>query len=433
MRALGFLPGCALFAVACGGQPPATLVGESEHFRLFVDPDLMPLPEAFAGENALAALETNWADFATMLKMPGGKIAYYWYAGEHIAAACGDAHVGGCTKEGGDVEIDAPTLPDAHELIHAYTYQRSPRRPIPFLAEGIAEAIGCGYEAPVPTGFDGDWRASVAGVRSLDVYGNGGRFVRQMIRRHGIDEFMRYYEQSPERRDPALFAANFQSFWGESIDDVWAEFNTTVETVAFIDNKICPCSLPPVPLGTGITADPARTPYWSLPDPGDATLALTAGKYQQVFVKDCAGNADDLRGKTVMARLGAATARRYAMPTVVAASIDRFVADNCADAAHYALSPDIQSVFSTLMVSIPASEAATVYLAIDVPFQIAGQISGPRAICDSCAFDQESCATSTSGTDLTVTGSFYARLQFYANAVQVQEQTIDAQSVQFSK
>ena len=40
------------------------------------------------------------------------------------------------------MEIDAPLLPDAHELNHAYTYLRSPRRPIPFLAEGMAEAIG---------------------------------------------------------------------------------------------------------------------------------------------------------------------------------------------------------------------------------------------------------------------------------------------------
>ena len=62
--------------------------------------------------------------------------------------ACDDTTEGGCTKEAA-MEIDAPLLPDAHELIHAYTYLRSPRRPIPFLAEGMAEAIGCGYEAPL--------------------------------------------------------------------------------------------------------------------------------------------------------------------------------------------------------------------------------------------------------------------------------------------
>ena len=69
----------------CGGNPPAVFVGESLHFRLYVDPALMPLPAAFAGDNALDALETEWSDVATMLQMPDGKITYYWYTPEHIA------------------------------------------------------------------------------------------------------------------------------------------------------------------------------------------------------------------------------------------------------------------------------------------------------------------------------------------------------------
>ena len=207
-------------AVGCGGNPPAVFVGESLHFRLYVDPALMPLPAAFAGDNALDALETEWSDVATMLDMPDGKITYYWYTPEHIGIACDDTTEGGCTKEAA-MEIDAPLLPDAHELNHAYTYLRSPRRPIPFLAEGMAEAIGCGYEAPLSASFaDDDWRQAVVELRSDRVYGLGGLFVRHMIRRHGIEAFLRYYEQSPERRDPALFAANFESFWGERIDDV---------------------------------------------------------------------------------------------------------------------------------------------------------------------------------------------------------------------
>src|SRR5262252_8709167 len=102
-------------AAGCSDQPPAVFVGESTHFKLYVDPVLMPLPDAFAGDNALAALETEWSDVATMLNMPDGKITYYWYAPAHIAAACNDGAEGGCTKED-DLEIDAPLLPDAHEL-----------------------------------------------------------------------------------------------------------------------------------------------------------------------------------------------------------------------------------------------------------------------------------------------------------------------------
>ena len=64
----------AVAAIGCGGNPPAVFVGESAHFRLYVDPALMPLPAAFDGDNALAALETEWADVATMLKTPDCKI-----------------------------------------------------------------------------------------------------------------------------------------------------------------------------------------------------------------------------------------------------------------------------------------------------------------------------------------------------------------------
>ena len=43
---LGLNLGCTLLIAACGGQPPATFVGESQHFRLYVDPTLLPLPGA---------------------------------------------------------------------------------------------------------------------------------------------------------------------------------------------------------------------------------------------------------------------------------------------------------------------------------------------------------------------------------------------------
>ncbi len=210
-----------LAAVGCGGNPPAVFVGESQHFRLYVDPALMPLPAAFAGDNALAALETQWSDVATMLDMPDGKIIYYWYTPEHVGMPA--ATPGRRMHEGSDMEIDAPLLPDAHELNHAYTYLRSPRRPIPFLAEGMAEAIGCGREQPLPAAPNADWRTAAAGVASADVYGEGGLLVRHLIRTQGIDAFLRYYEQSPERRDPALFGANFESFWGMPLDDVWTD------------------------------------------------------------------------------------------------------------------------------------------------------------------------------------------------------------------
>jgi hypothetical protein len=422
----------SLAAAGCGGNPPAVFVGESAHFRLYVDPALMPLPAAFAGDNALDALETEWSDVATMLATPDAKIDYYWYAPDHIGAACDDATEGGCTKEE-KMEVDAPLLPDAHELNHAYTYLRAPRRPIPFLAEGMAEAIGCGYDAPIASSFDDDdWRQAVVGVRSDRVYGLGGLFVRHMIRRHGIAEFLRYYEQSPERRDPALFAANFETFWGERLDDVWADFTTIAPGVPWVDQKICPCSLSPVMPGEEIVNDPARAPYWTLPDVGDSSLAFTAPRYQSVSVRSCAGDAFPLAGKAVLARLGSG-ARWYVMPQLAAVQAGPFIADSCADAAHYPLSPDVLVGNPYVSVTIPATHASTVYLAIDVPFPLDMKVAGAFAMCGSCDFDEADCAPMSATTTTPVTGPFYARLQYYSSDPQVQQAVVNTQSLTFSR
>ena len=209
----GRRPEAALLLVAlvgCGRAPPAgTFVGESEHFRLYVDPDVT-IPAGLDGMNGLVALETEWADVHTMLQMPDGKITYYWLSQDHVAAACGETDEGACIWEQ-SLEIDSPTLPNAHELNHAYMYLRKQRKPIPFLAEGIAEAIACGSDRPLNVD-DVPWQGIVAEqATSNDVYTQGGAFVRHLIRTYGAEAFLRYYEQSPERRDPALFAANFQS------------------------------------------------------------------------------------------------------------------------------------------------------------------------------------------------------------------------------
>ena len=422
----------ALAAIACGGNPPAEYVGESAHFRLFVDPALMPLPPAFAGDNALAALETEWDDVATMLHMPDGKITYYWYTPGHIAIACDDTTEGGCTKEE-QMEIDAPLLPDAHELNHAYTYLRSPRRPIPFLAEGMAEAIGCGYELPIAASFaDIDWRQAVVEVRSDGVYGLGGLFVREMIRRYGIDEFLRYYEQSPERRDPALFAANFETFWGVRLDDLWTEFTTIQAGVPWVDQKICPCSLPPVAPGDEIASAPARAPYWTLPDVGDATLVFTAARYQAVSVRSCAGDTFPLQGKTVMQHLGSGGGW-YVMPTLAAVQVGDFVAPTCADAERYTLESDVLVGNPRLSVTLPATEGTTVYIAIDLPVALDMKVSGAAVICDSCDFDKPECAPGGRPLATPISGTFYARMQYYSSDLQLEYGLVNTQALTFSR
>ena len=191
------------------------------------------------------------------------------------------------------MEIDAPLLPDAHELNHAYTYLRvaAPAHPLSRRRDGRGDRVrirgaALGARSQTPTGAGGR-RAS----RSDRVYGLGGLFVRHMIRRHGIEEFLRYYEQSPERRDPALFAANFESFWGERIDDVWTDFTTITAGVPWVDQKICPCSLPPITPGDG---DRERSGARALLDVARRLATPRSHsrrrRYQSVSVRSCAGD-----------------------------------------------------------------------------------------------------------------------------------------------
>jgi hypothetical protein len=400
--------------VACGRSPPAArFVGESAHFRLYIDRDLTVAP-ALDGENGLAALETAWSDTHTMLKMPDGKITYYWLTYDHIPAACGTPDEGACFWDE-NLEIDSATLPNPHELNHAFMHLRQQRKPIPFLAEGIADAIGCEFQSPMNVG-DMPWQPLVASPRSLDLYIQGAAFVRHLIRRFGIDELLRYYEQSPERRDPALFAANFASFWGLTVDEIWSEIHDHPVTQPFIgDTKICPCSLPPVPTDGPVVTDRARAPYWTLPPLAGQTLALTAGTGgDQVSVQDCAGVQTPIRSKGVLARFDETTAPRYVLPPIATATVGPYVSEDCAVTAPYTIGPVFKGGGHYLHVAVspPASEKVTVYLQFTtaVPWPVMG---GLDAICDSCGFDPDACPPFSAQSPQTAEGTFYARKTLY--------------------
>jgi hypothetical protein len=392
-----------LVLVALGGcraEPPGVLVGESQHFRLYVDP-AATVPPGFDGLNGLAALETEWADVHTMLQMPDGKITYYWLSPEHVGAACGEIDSGAEACFYGDgMEVDAPTLPQPHELTHAYMYLRTQGWPIPFLAEGIAEAIDCGGEIQFPAP-DAPWQGAVVAVPpSPDPYGQGGAFVRYLIRTYGIAAFLRYYEQAPRERDPAVFADNFQSFWGTTMDDAWTAIHQGSER-----DKICPCSLPPLDPSGVVADDPARAPYWPLPETAGQTLALSGTP----AVLDCAGLQRPLANEHVLLQLDGTEAPRYVVAPLARATIDSYIGDTCAHAAPFS-EPLGDMAFGGLTVAIPppASGSATVYLNLASRFE--GTLSeGLTETCDTCAFDQGNCQPLAPGAQPMVQGPLLAR------------------------
>ena len=202
----------------------------------------------------------------------------------------------------------------------------------------------------------------------------------------------------------------------------------------WVDQKICPCSLPAITPGAAIVNDPARAPYWTLPDVGDDdSLAFTAPRYESVSVRSCAGDTFPLVGKAVLARLGSG-AGWYVMPQLADVQAGAFVADNCADAAHYPLSPDVLVGNPYLSVD-DSGDARVDRLSRDRrPVSARHEGLGRASRCAAAATSTTTAARPVSGATTTpVTGNFYARLQFFSSDNQLQYGVLNTQSLTFSR
>src|SRR4051794_37612198 len=87
------------------------------------------------------------------------------------------------------------------------------------------------------------------------------------------------------------------------MDDTWTVIHAVPPGIIWTgETKICPCSLTPLDPAGALVNDPARAPYWPLPDTAGQTLALTPQSGHDVFVKDCAGVRPTLIGPTLRRR-----------------------------------------------------------------------------------------------------------------------------------
>ena len=424
-------PALALaLAASCDGTPPlpGVLVGESAHFRLFVAPDFdtSSVPAYLQGTAGLDALEADWADKQTMLKMPEGqrKIDYHLLTHAEILSACRE-EADSC-ELGETLAIATDSLPFQHELIHAYMALVAPGAvPVPFIVEGTAQAIGC-YDLQVGISLTDDIPSWELAVASTDyVYSQGGLFVRYLIRTQGIDAFVRYYQQAPGRRDPALFAANFSAFWGMSIDDAWAAMHTVGPGAATTDSTICPCSLAVLPTdGRPPDGNLATHPYWPLPDAGGASLALVGPSGGSFLVSDCEGVAPvfdsglstlQTSDPSIPSVSDAAIAfvqfpsdgrRRFVGAPITAASVGPYVADSCDTTVPYQLPADFLNAAGELSIIVDRTTvgAVTKYVQVQVPGVGIANLGPDVDVCDSCAFGQGACVPTTSAGALPYSG-----------------------------
>lgn len=267
--------GVALLVASCNGAEldlPAVEIGRSSHFRYYAR------SADRVSRSILDLLEANWTEMSTFFGLDQMFLAkYYLFDSRDDFVSNGPCpSFDGACAWGSSVYSERAF--HEHELIHSYF---SPLGPAPsILAEGVASGVSCFEffpEPPIPP-TDRSWQAAVrnAHVDSTD-YGQS-RLVRYLIRQHGPQRFADFYRSTGFTRDPALFALQFERFWGESIDAVWAEATASSTLPTYRDVAMCPCLATPLPI------DGSRVPITALHGSLSLPRPFTLGAESDVAV-----------------------------------------------------------------------------------------------------------------------------------------------------
>jgi hypothetical protein len=191
----------------------------------------------------------------------------------------------GCTR--GD-ELFTTLAFDQHELIHAYL---SDWQPGFLISEGTAEVFHCGdaireWISSPPVELS--WPAVVGQSPSdTDVYRWGVRVALYLIRTYGPRRFLAYYQTAHQTDDPALFALEFERFWGLPLDQAWSNL---LPGSGSAPQPICPCGQQAVPFdGTTISVS-ALDEYLTIPPALEGqTLVLSIGADSPSLAKCATG------------------------------------------------------------------------------------------------------------------------------------------------
>jgi hypothetical protein len=252
-RASVCLYGLAAFAFACAPRHlPNDQILTSAHFRYHARADAVLDP------TIMDRLEAHRTEFDARFGVAPGMIDYYLFrdhADQRANSPCPEGT--SCTDER-SVMTSAPF--HEHELVHAFLYDTG--EPAPVVAEGFAQYESCLFprfaylvppdQWPVAVGpsATGPFTAS-----SASVYNFGQRLVAWMLAAGGTERLLDFYHRCLPTIDAALFALQFERYWGRRIADVAVE----IQDARFAGSS-CPCAAPPLP------ADGSPTPFVALQD-----------------------------------------------------------------------------------------------------------------------------------------------------------------------
>jgi len=365
----------------------------SAHFAYFAEKGATYPP------NVLEVLEAHRSDFGMILELPEDVITYHLVASKEEAADhCGHSvSQDACALRGAVISDQSEHF---HELIHAYTYLRFGHVPSPLLAEGVAEAVSCqGGDldetsiAYQDAQYDIDWRvaASLPALGHLDPYISGRRFVKYLVGLHGWARFWQYYDSDTYSLDPDKFAATFQMFFGERLDDVWAGMR---RNTAVFSPTICPCSSPAALIEGDLrefNSDQDPFLYESLKQPPAASVLLKVPAHYLGALAACDGSEDLLLGAQLpsVAVLTADGPWRISAAPYAARSLS--LSDSCLDGS--AINVTAMDSLAVLTFVAKASAPTSEFLALQTDVLRQVKVEAPGRACDTCGTDDTSCTT----------------------------------------
>jgi hypothetical protein len=228
------LSGLAAFAFACAPQDlPNDQVLTSAHFRYHARAETVLDP------TIMDRLETHRAEFDTWFGVESGLVDYYLFRDDHDFLANAPCPGHSCTS-GSSVFTTAPV--HEHELVHGFLADVG--QPAEILGEGIAQHAAC-IQTHIATQIPPASWPQVAGgsnTNDTDIYNFGQRLTAWMLAARGPAAFISFYGKSLRTHDPALFALQFEDFWGRRLGDVAVELNDDR-----YEGSSCPCGAPAVP------------------------------------------------------------------------------------------------------------------------------------------------------------------------------------------
>jgi hypothetical protein len=271
-----------LLLASCGDDDldlPAVEVGRSTHFRYYARAaDRVPV-------SILDLLEAHWTETSTFFRLDQNLLVDYYLfdSADDLAAhgPCGSA--GGCA---GFAAFTARPFHE-HELLHTYFAPLGSTPPL--IAEGVASGVSCleFSTSPGSPPQDASWQAAASNVHLEGEDFGQSRLIRYLIRQHGPEAFVNFYRSAEHTLDPALFALQFDRFWGESIDAVWAAATTPQVVPTYLDVAMCSCSGAEMPVDGSPSAISPLYGAYSMPRP----FTLTADSDVVVSMDGLGGTA----------------------------------------------------------------------------------------------------------------------------------------------